>query len=75
MKGLLFLPITLLVLLGVGLYLEELRPKHVAFCLALALAVFAVFQMLHWHWFGYAFFLTLLDGILVLVIFKGDIRL
>ena len=67
--------VAMIVLLILGLYLGELRGSHVVLCLAIAVGGVFVFYQLRWPFLAYTAVLGLIDVILILVIFKGDIRI
>ena len=71
----LFALIALLFLLIAGVYLGELRGGHVIFCLLIAVAGLFLFHRFGWHLNAYTAVLGAIDVVLVLVIFKGDIRI
>jgi len=71
----LFALVALIVLLVIGLYLGELRASHVVFCLAVAAGGLFVFYQFKWPLLAYTAVLAAVDVVLILVIFKGDIRI
>jgi hypothetical protein len=71
----LFALVALFVLLILGLYLRELRASHVVFTLAIAAGGLFVFNQLGWPILAYTAVLAAIDIVLILVIFKGDIRI
>lgn len=71
----LFALVALVVLLMIGLYLSELRASHVVICLAIAAGGLFVFHELRWPFLAYTAVLAAIDVVLILVIFKGDIRI
>lgn len=64
-----------LVLLILGIVKDELRVLHAAAFLVMAIAVFFVVALLHWPIFAYTAFIALLDIVLILMVFRGDVRL
>lgn len=71
----LFALVALIVLLILGLYLGELRASHILSCLAVAAGGFFVFAQLRWPFLAYTAVLAAIDLVLILVIFKGDIKI
>lgn len=67
--------VAFITLLIVGVYLQELTWKHVITFIALALAGLVALFLLDIHPLAYAAVLVVLDIIMILLIFKGDIRL
>ncbi|CAN5518665.1 hypothetical protein BH09VER1_BH09VER1_51370 [soil metagenome] len=64
-----------LILLILGIVKDEIRALHAAAFLVLAIIAFLVVGFLEWPLFAYATFIALLDIILILLIFKGDVRI
>ena len=62
-------------LLIVGRVKDELRWSHVAVCLCLALGALTAFIKFGWQPNFYIAVLGILDVILLLVVFKGDIQI
>lgn len=71
----LFALVALVFLLIVGVYLGELRASHVLLWLAVAVVGLFVFYHLGWPFGAYTVVLATIDVVLILVIFKGDIRI
>jgi len=71
----LFALATMLVLFVLGLWLEELRWLHIFYALMIAVLGFAAFALFGWHPAGYVVVIALIDVVLILMIFKGDISL
>lgn len=67
--------IAFVVLLAFGISLGELELSHVGLCLAVAVGALLVIVACGWP--GVVFFsiLAVMDAVLVVVIFKGDIRI
>jgi len=58
-----------------GLWLGELRWRHIFLACLVAVAGFVLFAVFQWHPAGYTAVIGAIDIVLILVIFKGDIRL
>jgi hypothetical protein len=71
----LFALIGFVVLLGFGIVMEELTWPQVGLCLLLAIGALAVIIALQWPSIVFSSALALLDVVLVLVVFKGDIQI
>ncbi len=71
----LFAPAVFLVLLILGIVKDELRVLQAAVFLVVAIAVFFVVALLQWPIFAYTAFIALLDIVLILMVFRGDVRL
>lgn len=67
--------ILLIVLPVTGVDLGELRAPHVLFCLATAVGGVFVCYELRWSLGPYFATVAVMDIVLVVVIFKGDIRI
>lgn len=64
-----------LVLLISGIIKDELRVLQAAVFLVVAVAAFFLVALLQWPVFAYTAFIALLDVVLILMIFKGDVHL
>ena len=62
-------------MLVVGKWMDELGWKHVGLFAVLAVAAYGIITLMAWPPFVLNSVLALLDVILVLVIFKGDLRI
>ncbi len=71
----LFVLIAFVVLLGFGVSMEELTWLQVGMCVFLAVAALAAFALSQWPPILYFVGLTVVDVVLVLVIFKGDVQI
>ena len=71
----LFAPIVFIVLLVFGIVMGELTWAHVGLCLLLAAIAFVMIAALRWPFIVYFSSLAVMDIVLVLVIFKGDIQI
>jgi len=67
--------IAFVVLLAMGASMQELQWPHVVGCMLFAAAVFAVVALLQWSFAIFYSVLAVIDIVLVLIIFKGDIRI
>ena len=64
-----------LALLILGIVKDELRVLQAATFLVAAIAAFFICTLFQWPIFAHTAFIALLDIVLVLIIFRGDIRL
>jgi len=71
----LFVLIVFVGLLIVGLYLQELEWRHVGWLLVIVVVVFVIVGVFRLPSLLFTAILAVLDVILVLMIFKGDIRI
>jgi hypothetical protein len=71
----LFALVALIVLCVMGLHLEELRWSHVGLCILLAIGGLLLFAHFRWPPLAYTVVLAAIDIVLILVVFKGDIRI
>jgi hypothetical protein len=62
-------------LLILGIVKDELRVLQAATFLVVAVVAFFLVGLLGWPIFAYTAFIALLDIILILLIFRGDVRL
>ena len=69
----LFALVTFITLLIAGLVMDELRWSHVGLCLLFAAGALALFAMFHWQPNLYVAVLAVMDIVLILIIFKGNI--
>lgn len=65
--------IAFVVLLVMGVSLEEITWGQAGMCILLAVAALVAFAALHWPLIAYFSGLAIADVILILVVFKGDI--
>jgi hypothetical protein len=70
-----FALVALVVLLITGISLGELRVSSAVVCLAIVGSGFPLFYFLDWELAAYMAVLAVIDIILVLVIFKSDLRI
>jgi len=71
----LFALIAFIVLLIVGFAMDELTWSNIGLCVLIAVTMFIVFGIFQWPFLIYTVVLAVLDIVLVLVIFKGDISI
>ena len=71
----LFPLVALIVLLIVGLVMDELRWSHVGLCLLFVVGALMVFAAFHWQPIIFTVVLAVMDIVLILVIFKGNIQI
>ncbi len=67
--------IAFFVLLAFGINMGELRLSHAGLCLLFAVVTLAMIAALQWPFIIFSSILAMMDVFLVLVIFKGDIRI
>lgn len=67
--------IVFIVLLVFGINMDELRWRHVGLCLLLAASALVMIVVFQWQFIIFSSVLAVMDVVLVLVIFKGDIRI
>jgi len=67
--------IAFFVLLVFGINMGELRLSHVGLCLLFAVVTLVTIAALQWPFIIFSSILAMMDVFLVLVIFKGDIRI
>ena len=70
-----FALIAFIVLLVFGILMDELRWPHVGLCLFLAAGAFVVIELFQWSPIVFFSVLAMMDAVLVIVIFKGDIKI
>lgn len=70
-----FALIAFVVLLVFGIVMDELRWSHVGLCLFLAAGAFVAIELVQWPSVVFFSVLAMMDAVLVIVIFKGDIRI
>ena len=63
------------ILLAAGLYLDELQWRHVAVAIVVALGSLTAIVLLGWQPAFFTIVLCLIDVVLILAIFKGDITI
>jgi len=71
----LLIPAVFLGLLIAGIFMQELSARRAAVFLVIAIAALVTTYLLDLHVTVFAVVLCILDIILILMIFKGDIRL
>ena len=67
--------IVFIVLLVFGINMGELRLSHAGLCLLFAAVALATIVAFQWPFVIFSSVLAVMDVVLVLVIFKGDIRI